>query len=93
VTACPKNRYRTQTVHPLQPSVVHSMVPSASECAKPSGVSMVVSLGRREKKRRVLSAREGRKGIGPVKLNSEEMEEAIASVAADNDDVGSSRCS
>lgn len=37
----------------------------------------------------MLSAREGKKGMGPVKLNREEMEELIASVA---DDAGSSSC-
>lgn len=69
VTNCPKNRYRTQTVHPLQPSAIHSIVPRASEWANPSGVNMVMSLGRSEKKRRVLRSREGRKGTLPEYSN------------------------
>mmetsp|Transcript_3529 Transcript_3529/g.5080 ORF Transcript_3529/g.5080 Transcript_3529/m.5080 type:complete len:101 (+) Transcript_3529:968-1270(+) len=50
------------------------MVPSASEWANPVGVSMVISLGLREKKRSVLRRREGRRGMGPVRLKREEME-------------------
>ena len=61
------------------------MVPSAREWANPSGVSMVISLGRRVKKRRKLRAREGKKGMGPLDWNSEVMDEVIASVV----DVGS----
>ena len=69
MTNCPKKRYTTQTVHPLHPRVIHSMVPRAREWANPSGVSIVFSLGRREKKRMEFKRKEGRKGTLPVKEN------------------------
>lgn len=52
-------------------------MPSAKEWANPWGVSMVSSLGLREKKRSVLRAREGRRGIGPVWLKREEMDKVL----------------
>jgi len=47
------------------------------------GVSMVRSLVRRVRKRRVLRRREGMKGIGPVRLNREVIDVVIDVVIED----------
>mmetsp|Transcript_31715 Transcript_31715/g.75695 ORF Transcript_31715/g.75695 Transcript_31715/m.75695 type:complete len:205 (-) Transcript_31715:40-654(-) len=69
VTACPRNRYKTQTDQTLQPPAAQSIVPSASECAKPSGVSAVSSFRRRAKNRIAFSNAEETSGTEPDDAN------------------------